>query len=105
MCHMVMQALASHDHRVTADVRRLCSYPGDRLPSSASELCSKLFTTAYLGTVNRCVRVRVSVRVCICVCMWLRRCIGPLLRKAHATAERPAPLGAPPGHPAPPWYL
>ena len=32
----------------------------------------------------------------------LRRCIEPLLRKALATAERPAPLGAPPGHPAPP---
>jgi len=25
--------------------------------------------------------------------------------QALATAERPAPLGAPPGHPAPPWYL
>jgi NAD+ synthase (glutamine-hydrolysing) len=56
MCHLVMQALASHDPRVTADVRRICNYPNNQLPASATELCSKLFTTAYLGTVNRCVR-------------------------------------------------
>jgi NAD+ synthase (glutamine-hydrolysing) len=52
MCHMVMQALASNDARVAADVRRICNYPGDKLPTSATELANKLLTTCYLGTVN-----------------------------------------------------
>lgn len=52
MCDFVFKAVQEGDRHVIEDVRRVARYGEDELPTSARELCSRIFFTFYLGSKN-----------------------------------------------------
>eukprot|EP00730_Choanoeca_flexa_P005394 TRINITY_DN11934_c0_g1_i4.p1 TRINITY_DN11934_c0_g1~~TRINITY_DN11934_c0_g1_i4.p1 ORF type:complete len:700 (+),score=154.28 TRINITY_DN11934_c0_g1_i4:766-2865(+) len=51
MCHLVLEAIQAGNAQVLKDVRAIVNEP-DYTPSTPQELASRIFTTAYMGTVN-----------------------------------------------------
>ena len=54
MCIIVHKAVFEGNDKVISDLRRLCSEPAESkwLPNSPQEICNRLFSTCYMGTVN-----------------------------------------------------
>ena len=54
MCHIVHKAVDDGEDQVINDLRRLCGEPAESkwLPKSAQEICNRIFSTCYMGTVN-----------------------------------------------------
>jgi NAD+ synthase (glutamine-hydrolysing) len=66
MCRMVHLAIHNDDTdpstraQVIADCRRICDQPADSswLPSSPQDICSRIFHTSFMGTVNSSTETR-----------------------------------------------
>lgn len=49
MCRLVVQAIKADNQQVIADLHMICA-DNDWLPSTAEELCGRIFHTCYMGT-------------------------------------------------------
>lgn len=52
MCELVLDGIRAGEEQVLEDARRIARRESDWIPKDAKELCSEIFFSCYMGTVN-----------------------------------------------------